>query len=119
VKDITKQLQTRLARVQRGLATADATDALLLKRAVQLEQKLRADLAQVAAGLRTAKDAYQEQGLSRLYQDMLGDLNRVLSVQKVVRHRRLLRRGQKQRPLVPGETSRGSARKARGSLRAG
>lgn len=119
MKSIAKQIQTRLARVQRGLAMADATDELLLKRAVQLEKKLRADLTRVAAGLRTAKDAYQEQGLSRLYQDMLGDLNRVLSVQKMVRHRRLVRRGQKQRALVPGETNQKAPRGPHARLRGG
>jgi hypothetical protein len=97
-----KQLKQALVQVQRALAESEANDQLLLKRAERIEGKVRHDLAAVERGMRTARDAYQEQGFAGLYQDLLGDLNRVLSVQKTVRHWLLLRARQQARALIPG-----------------
>jgi len=104
--NIAQSLSRELVEVQRGLAEVEANEEVMLARADQLERKIRRDLAKVRRGLRRASGDYQEQGFALLYQDLLSDLNRVQSVQRLLYHRRQLRKRQQARPLIPGVAKR-------------
>lgn len=104
--NIAQSLKRELVEVQRGLAEVEANEELMLARAAQLERKLRRDLDKVSRGLRTAENAYREQGFALLYQDLLSDLNRVRSVQQLLFKRKQLRERQRAVPLIPGVPKR-------------